>query len=403
MKRASLLVALLPALLALATPAHAHTRSQSQSAWVIEDDAIVARVEADAVDVTRLYALGGEAPLAETFAAEAEGAFDVRAGGQHCVRDGEVQTSVAGAGAGRLIALLRFECPAGALARAPIEIETRLFLRVAPSHLHFVSLRDERGGAAEAVLTESRPAAALTPAQAPPRQNFLGALARFFPIGAEHVWSGVDHVAFMLALVLLVGARLRAAVFAASGFTLGHTATLGLAATGVLNPDIAAIEALIGFTIAFVALEVGAAGAVRIHAWSAPIAAVLALAGAASLFGLAPMAPLIWFGLAAFVYAYPRGFPRDATWLAAIFGLIHGCGFAGALSELDLPRPHLIASLLGFNLGVEAGQVVVIGLAVLAGFATRRLPENYRTQALALAGAALFALGLFWFVERLAA
>jgi hypothetical protein len=401
MKRASLLVALLPALLALATPAHAHTRSQSQSSWTIDGDAIVVRVEADAVDVTRLYALGGEAPLAQTFAAEAEDAFDVRAGDQDCIRDGEVQTSVAGAG--RLIAQLHFECPAGALARAPVEIGTRLFLSVAPSHLHFVSLRDERGGAAEAVLTESRPMAALTPAQAQPRETFWDALARFFPVGAEHVWSGVDHVAFMLALVLLVGARPRAAVFAASGFTLGHTATLGLAATGVLSPDIAVIEALIGFTIAFVALEIGASGAARIQAWSAPIAAVLALGGAASLFGLAPMAPLIWFGLAAFVYAYPRGFPRDATWLAAIFGLIHGCGFAGALSELDLPRPRLIASLLGFNLGVEAGQIVVIGAAVLTGFATRRLPENYRAQALAFTGAALFALGLFWFAARLAA
>ena len=173
----------------------------------------------------------------------------------------------------------------------------------------------------------------------------------------------------MLALVLLVGARPRAALFTATGFTLGHTLTLGLAATGVLHPDARAIEALIGFTIAFVALEIGDPR--RMRAWSAPVAGLLALAGAASLLQFAPLSALIWFGLAAFVFAYPRGFPRDAAWLAAIFGLIHGCGFAGALNALELPRPRLLASLAGFNLGVEAAQTLVIAAALLVGLAAR--------------------------------
>ena len=117
---------------------------------------------------------------------------------------------------------------------------------------------------------------------------------------------------------------------------------------------------------------------------------------------LLPMSPWVWFGLAAFAYAYPRGFPASAAWLAVIFGLIHGCGFAGALAGLDLPKPHLIASLLGFNLGVELGQIVVIGAALLAALAARRAPKVVAERGLEWAGASLFALGCFWFASRLA-
>ncbi|MEQ1618333.1 MAG: HupE/UreJ family protein [Terricaulis sp.] len=382
----------------IVSPAHAHTRSQSQSSWRIDADALEARVEADAVDVTRLYALGGRESLEALFAQEVSSGFVVAASGEPCSPSGAAH-ELSGA-TGRVIAVVRFVCPTGALARGPVAIESRLFLSVAPSHLHFLVVHDSQGGAAEAVLSQSSPSASLTLAAEPAHESVWGALARFFPVGAQHVWSGLDHIAFLLALLLLVGGRLRAALITATGFTLGHTLTLGLAATGVLHPEAQAIEALIGFTIAFVALEIG--GRERMLAWSAPIAGALAIAGVASLVQFTALPALIWFGLAAFVYAYPRGFPRNAIWLAAVFGLIHGCGFAGALDALGLPRPRLLASLAGFNLGVEAAQAIVIVVAILVGVATQRAPARDRANATALAGAALFALGCYWFVGRLA-
>lgn len=385
-------------LLAHATPAPAHTRSQSQSAWVVEGDTLSARIEADALDVTRLYALGGEAPLQQTFLSQATSAFAVSAGDQPCEPRQAPQVLM---GSGARIALrLTFTCPPGALARGRVSIQSQLFLRVAPSHLHFVSLRDGEGRGAEAILSEAHPRASLVLAAEPESESFLGALARFFPIGAQHVWSGLDHLAFILALALLAGGRVRPLILAITGFTLGHTLTLGLAATGVLRPDQSAVEALIGFTIAFVALEIGGGGSDRMLAWSGPLSAILAAAGLASVLGLNGMPPLIWFGLAAFVYSYPRGFPRDAAWLAAAFGLIHGCGFAGALTALDLPQPRLLAALAGFNLGVEAGQIAVIAAAVLVGFLARRAPERLQTPALRTAGAVLFGLGAFWLCSR---
>lgn len=379
--------------------ASAHTRSQSQSRWVVEGNTLVAAVDADAIDVTRLYALGGDAPLAETMAAEARDAFTVHAAGSACTRAGNPDARLIENG--RVTVSLRFDCPAGALARGPIEIESRLFLRVAPSHLHFVSLSDAEGRTAEAVLTDAHPSAELVPSAAPETQSFFATVMRFLPVGAEHVWTGLDHVAFILALLLLTAGDLRRIVLAATGFTLGHTTTLGLAALGVVQPNGPAIEAMIGFTIAFVALAVGVEGGERLRNWSAPLAALLVAGGVYALFGQSAMPAMIWFGLAAFVFAYPRGFPREAAWLAAVFGLIHGCGFAGALTALDLPRPRLLASLLGFNLGVEFGQIVVIVGALVVGIAARRAPVTFQRQGVALAGAALFALGTYWFASRL--
>jgi len=393
-----LLLAALLALLCIASNAEAHTRSQSHSRWSLEGERISVQVEADALDVTRLYALGGNAPLEQAFAEEVGQAFTVRAGGRGCTPSGEPRASMAPSG--RVVADWSFICPDGATGDR-VEIESRLFLRVAPSHLHFVALRDTEGRSAEAVLTEPHPRATLTLAAAPDAQPVGETVLHFIPVGAEHVWTGLDHVAFILALVLFTGGRPRTLILAATGFTLGHTATLGLAALGVLRPDALAIEALIGFTIAFVALEIGKGGAERMRALSAPAALLLALAGAAAIFGSAPMSPLIWFGLAAFVYAYPRGFPRGAALLALIFGLIHGCGFAGALAELELPRPRLLAALLGFNLGVEFGQLAVIAGALLVGLGFRQAPAVVARRAVPVAGAALFALGAYWFVSRL--
>lgn len=393
------------ALLFLLAPigeAFAHTRSQSQSRWSVEGDALDVRVEAEAVDVTRLYALGGAAPLAETFAAEVGRGLSASAGGRPCRANAAPQARLGEDG--RVVAAWRLVCPAGALAGGALTIESRLFDDVAPTHLHFAAVRGPGGAGAEAVLTMQRPRAVLRLATAAPSESFGQAFARFIPIGAGHVWSGLDHVAFILALVLLSAGSVRALGLAATGFTLGHTATLALAALDVVRPDALAVEAMIGFTIAFVALEAGPDGRERMRAWSAPASLALACAGVLALAQIAPMSPLIWFGLAAFVFAYPRGFPRGAVWLAAIFGLIHGCGFAGALAELELPRPRLLAALVGFNLGVEAAQIAVIAAALTAGALGRRFaPESLKSALPGMAGAVLFALGAYWFVQRLLA
>ncbi|MDZ4775156.1 MAG: HupE/UreJ family protein [Alphaproteobacteria bacterium] len=386
--------------LVVAAPAFAHTRSQSSSHWRIEGDVVRGRVEADALDVTRLYALGGEAPMVEQFRRHVEGAFDLAAGAETCAPEGQARTEPAPVG--RVAAEAAFRCKPGALAAGVVSLNSRLFVDVAPSHLHFASISDGKGGAAEAVLTDARRTTELHLQAEARAESSWAAFLRFIPIGSEHVWGGLDHLAFILALTLLAKGW-RAIAIAATGFTVGHTLTLGLSALGVVHPHGPTVEALIGFTVAFVALEAAVGGEARLTRWSMWIAlALLALVASAAAWRIAVL-PMALVGLAVFAFAYPRGFARGASaapWLAAGFGLIHGCGFARALSELELPRPHLLSALAGFNVGVELAQATVVVGALATAALARRLAPAAAAIATDVFAASLFGLGLFWFASR---
>lgn len=386
--------------LACTTPAQAHTRSQSASHWRIDGDRIQGRVEADALDGTRLYALGGDQLLPETFRRYAEAAFTLETGAGRCARVGAA--TISPAPNARLAANIVFQCPAGSLADGRVSLRSQLFLDVAPSHLHFASIGDGAGREAESVLTDAHRRADFVLEGPGSTESAWSAFKRFIPVGAEHVWGGLDHLAFILALALLAK-RVTAIAFAATGFTLGHTATLALAALGVVRPEGPTVEALIGFTVAFVALEAARDGEARMTRWSRPLAVLLVALAAASMLARWPVSAVALLGLALFSYCYPRGFRRGAAvapWLAAAFGLIHGCGFAGALSELDLPRPHLLSALAGFNIGVELAQIVVVTAALGVAFAVRRFAPARAAPAGDLVAAGLFGIGVYWFVSR---
>lgn len=383
-----------------AAPAQAHTRSQSASHWRIEGDRVVGRVEADALDGTRLYALGSDQDLPETFRRHAETAFSMATDAGKCERVGAATTSPAPNA--RLAASIVFQCPAGSLDDGRVSLRSQLFLDVAPSHLHFASIGDGAGREAESVLTDSHRSAAFVLEGPGSTESAWSAFARFIPVGAEHVWGGLDHLAFILALALLAR-RVTTIALAATGFTLGHTATLALAALGVVQPNGPTVEALIGFTVAFVALEAARDGEARMTRCSLPVAVLLAALAVASMLARWQVSAAALLGLALFSYCYPRGFRRGAAvapWLAAAFGLIHGCGFAGALSKIDLPRPHLLSALAGFNIGVELAQIAVLAAALAAAFAARRLLRTRTALAADLVTAGLFGIGVYWFVGR---
>ncbi len=193
----------------------------------------------------------------------------------------------------------------------------------------------------------------------------------------------------------------------ATGFTLGHSITLSLAVLGVVRPDLPAIEAMIGFTIALVAVE-----NVSVDAGAGlPIA----LVAAAALGGLAALGRFVHvalpartlLGLAMFAPCYlmltgtRESDAKLRPVLTVLFGLIHGFGFASALMDLGLPNDRLAPALFGFNAGVEIGQVCIVSVLWGGALAVRRFRprQDFRLSLDALS-AALCALGLFWFVSR---
>ncbi|WP_422063066.1 HupE/UreJ family protein [Shimia sp.] len=193
-----------------------------------------------------------------------------------------------------------------------------------------------------------------------------GALAVFgsyFPLGFEHILEGYDHLLFVFALMLLVGTMWQL-VGAVTAFTVAHSITLGLSALDVIRVPGPPVEAVIALSIVFLALEI--------------------LRGQNSAAG------------------------RNPWRVCFLFGLLHGLGFAGALREIGLPQQDILAALVAFNLGVEAGQLVFV--AVMAGllFAGRwTIAQMRRDRAMTpvlrtVSGYGIGAVATFWFAERLA-
>ena len=183
----------------------------------------------------------------------------------------------------------------------------------------------------------------------------------YLVIGAKHILTGIDHLLFVLALLLLVSG-LRVLLYTITAFTAAHSLTLAAATLGWVAVPQAPIEAVIALSIVFVASEIAQVSR-----------------GKSSNMSRRP-------------------------WVVAFaFGLLHGFGFAGALTEVGLPESAIPIALLFFNLGVEVGQIAFV-LAVIATTAVAR--RYLRTPQSSVRIAAAYAIGTvaaFWSIERIAA
>ncbi len=180
------------------------------------------------------------------------------------------------------------------------------------------------------------------------------ALAAYVPVGFDHILPrGTDHILFVLGLFFL-SARLRPLLWQVTAFTLAHTVTLALGTLDVITLSPAIVEPLIALSIVFVAVE--NVFTRRLHRWR----------------------PMVVFG----------------------FGLLHGLGFASVLGKFGLPQDQFFAALLGFNIGVELGQLAVIAAAFLTVGLWFRNKYWYRGRIAIPASIVIALIGAYWFVER---
>lgn len=179
----------------------------------------------------------------------------------------------------------------------------------------------------------------------------------YLALGFTHILPrGLDHVLFVLGIFLL-SVRLKPVLWQVSAFTVAHTITLALTIYGIVSLPSSVVEPLIALSIVYVAVE--NIFTAKLHAWR----------------------PVVVF----------------------CFGLLHGMGFAGVLSEIGLPRSEFVPALLSFNLGVECGQLAVILAAFLViGLPLRNKPW-YRRRIVIPGSLMIAAVGLYWAIERLAA
>jgi hydrogenase/urease accessory protein HupE len=184
-------------------------------------------------------------------------------------------------------------------------------------------------------------------------QGAVAVLKTFIPSGVHHIMIGPDHICFLIGLLLLGGTWMTL-LRIVTAFTIGHSITLSLAALNVLSPPASIIEPAIALSIVFV--------------------------GADNLV---------------------RGEGRDLrAWVALVFGLVHGFGFANVLREFGLPKEALGWSLFSFNVGVEIGQVAIVLVVASLLAAIRRRNELLGSRVAVAGSVVVIAAGTYWFVER---
>lgn len=185
------------------------------------------------------------------------------------------------------------------------------------------------------------------------RRGYAEIASAYTVLGVQHILEGIDHLLFVVALLFLVGYG-RRLLWTITAFTAAHSLTLACSALGLLVLRPPPVEATIALSIVLVAGEALHTRETLARRWPALV--------------------------------------------AFLFGLVHGLGFAGALKEIGLPENHLWVALLTFNVGVEIGQLLTIGVAWFVYRALRNLPVASLGRQAALYG--IGALAAYWSIER---
>ncbi len=195
-------------------------------------------------------------------------------------------------------------------------------------------------------------------ADVPRSASALDVARVYAELGVEHILLGIDHILFVLALLLVTRGTKRV-VTTITAFTLAHSMTLAAAALGIVHVPSAPVEAAIALSIVLVAAEI-----------------VRARAGA-------------------------PGVTARAPWVVAFtFGLLHGLGFAGALSDIGLPHGQVPAALLWFNIGVELGQLLFVAVVLALVAVVRRVRVPLPRSVQLVPPYAIGGVATFWLIER---
>ena len=285
------------------------------------------------------------------------------------------------------------------------EILFNLFFSEDSTHVHIATINIDEQPYPEKIFTVSSKSWTQSSAFNKEKSSAYSSFYDYLELGVKHILTGLDHIAFLLGLLLL-NLKARTLIIVITGFTVGHSITLALGGLNYITPASSFVEALIGYSIVIVAIECVASITKQyalynryiLYSWILFILFFSLFGSQKYIFGL--------LGLGLFSYCYfglSESFKNQKLILIVtmLFGLVHGFGFAGNLSSIGLMQERFIPALIGFNLGVEVGQILII-LSFLALIYLLKRLINFRVELLRIYTASgLASLGIFWFVERL--
>ena len=220
-----------------------------------------------------------------------------------------------------------------------------------PQHQTFLNVYEEDRLVHQEIFTQDLQMFVYRPGD---RQGWMSVVKEFIPAGVYHIFTGPDHILFVIGLLLLGGSLLRL-LSIVTAFTIAHSITLSLAALNIVDPSPRLIEPAIALSIIYVGIDnlmVGKTG-------------------------------------------------RDVrAWIAFFFGFVHGFGFAGVLREFGLPREALGWSLFSFNFGVEIGQACIVVVVATLLAAIRNRNQVLARRIMKVGSVCVILAGTWWFIQR---
>ena len=391
------------------SPLHAHYFSESFSKWNVIDNKVEANFSLLTLESTRIFQVENyqkimfEENLSETdvFKIYLSQHLKVTSEGKNCSLVDEIKEL--NSQEGSLNLSLNFECPSN----KEIKIINNALFNLVQSHIHIARIYIDNNLYTEKALFFNDQSIDLGAEKK--NNSFSNSFNKFFSLGLDHILSGYDHLLFILGLLLLV-TNLKRLLLVITGFTIGHSLTLSLSVINIIQVKSSLVEALIGYTIMFVGLEY-LYKQNNDHRVSMIFITTLSLL--LLIFGnlINPNFPyflilgILLFSLGYFYLLKNLNSENNLlSIITIIFGLIHGFGFGGFLLGSKISSENIFSGLLGFNLGVEVGQIIFILLILLIYKLLITLKITKIIEIMKnLSFFAVVFFGFFFFIQRLIA
>ena len=393
----------------LLSPLNAHYFSESFSKWNVVDNKVEANFSLLTLESTRIFQVENyqkimfEENLSETdvFKIYLSQHLKVTSEGKNCSLVDEIKEL--NSQEGSLNLSLNFECPSN----KEVKIINNALFNLVQSHIHIARIYIDNNLYTEKALFFNDQSIDLN--EEKENNSFSNSFYKFFSLGLDHILSGYDHLLFILGLLLLV-TNLKRLLLVITGFTIGHSLTLSLSVINIIQVKSSLVEALIGYTIMFVGLEY-LYKENKDHRVSMIFITTLSIL--LLIFGnlINPNFPyflilgILLFSLGYFYLLKNLNSENNLlSIITIIFGLIHGFGFGGFLLGSKISSENIFSGLLGFNLGVEVGQIIFVLLILLIYKLLMTLKITKIIEVMKnLSFFAVVFFGFFFFIQRLIA
>ena len=387
---------------------YAHYFSESYSSWVISDNKVSAtftilKLEATRVlQIDKFQEIGQEKQLSEgeVFLEYFKPRISVLESSKKFILD-KVPSLINGKDEYHTIEL-SYLCDS----TNSIKIINNVLFDIAQSHVHLsrININDQ---ILEKALFYNDQTIFINDLKTNKEKSFVDSLTNFISTGMKHILTGFDHLIFLIGLIILVN-NFKHLLIVITGFTLGHSVTLALVALNIVVPNTLMIEALIGFTILFIAAEYMMKEEKNFIPIIAILLSILTFAAISSLFLQISITLISFIALILITIGYfgiLRNLENKGSFrmiITSLFGVIHGFGFGTFLFNSEFDQTNIISALFGFNLGVEIGQIIFLMIFILLNLSLIKLLKSknhqYLMQTLMII---VSSLGFYWFIQRL--